>query len=175
MDRGAWKSIARGVAKSWTWLSNKRFHFLCILSTFSWSLLLLLGLYYFCPLLCSSLHEMFLWYPQFSWRDLWSSPFCCFPLFLCLEEGLLVSPCCSLELCIQLGIPFPFSIAFCFSSFLSSLQSLLTQPLCLLASLLLWNGFDHCLLYSVTTSVHSSSGNLFTRSNPLNLFVTSSV
>ena len=68
------------VVKSRTWLSNKRFHFLCILSTFSWSLLLLLGLYYFCPLLCSSLHEMFLWYPNFLEEI---SPFCCFPLFLC--------------------------------------------------------------------------------------------
>jgi len=31
------------------------------------------------------------------------------------------SPCCSLELCIYLGISFPFSLAFCFSSFLSYL------------------------------------------------------
>ena len=34
-----------------------------------------------------------------------------FALFI--EEGLLVSPCHSLELCIQLGIPFYFSFAFC--------------------------------------------------------------
>ena len=37
------------------------------------------------------------------------------------EEGLLVSPCYSLELCIHLGEPFPFSLAFRFSSFLSYL------------------------------------------------------
>ena len=36
----------------------------------------------FCPLSCQSLHEMFPWYLQFSWRDLLSFPFHCFPLFL---------------------------------------------------------------------------------------------
>ena len=37
------------------------------------------------------------------------------------EEGLLVSLCCSLEICVQLNILFPFSLTFCFSSFLSYL------------------------------------------------------
>ena len=32
------------------------------------------------------------------------------------EKGLLVSLCYSLELCIQVSIPFPLSLAFCFSS-----------------------------------------------------------
>ena len=36
---------------------------------------------------------------------------------LVTEEGFLVSPCCSLALCIQMGISFLFSFAFCFSSF----------------------------------------------------------
>ena len=36
-----------------------------------------------------------------------------FALFM--EEGLLVSPCYSLELCIHLGDPFPLSLAFRFS------------------------------------------------------------
>ena len=36
------------------------------------------------PLLCPSLHEMFPWYLQFSWRDLQSFPFYCFPLLLCI-------------------------------------------------------------------------------------------
>ena len=35
---------------------------------------------------------------------------------LLIEEGLLVSPCYYQELYIQLYIPFPFSLAFCFSS-----------------------------------------------------------
>ena len=37
------------------------------------------------------------------------------------EEGFLISPCCSLELCIQMGISFLFFFAFCFSSFHSYL------------------------------------------------------
>ena len=37
------------------------------------------------------------------------------------EEGLLTSPCSSLEFCIQMGISFLFSFAFCFSSFHSYL------------------------------------------------------
>ena len=32
------------------------------------------------------------------------------------EEGFLLTPCYSLELCIQMGISFLFSFAFCFSS-----------------------------------------------------------
>ena len=36
--------------------------FLCILATFSWYLLVLLGPYHFCPLLCPSSHEMFPWH-----------------------------------------------------------------------------------------------------------------
>ena len=37
------------------------------------------------------------------------------------EESFLISPCYSLELCIQMGISFLFSFAFRFSSFLSYL------------------------------------------------------
>ena len=40
---------------------------------------------------------------------------------LIIEEGFLISPCYSLELCIQMGISFLFSFAFSFSSFLSYL------------------------------------------------------
>ena len=40
---------------------------------------------------------------------------------LITEEGFLISPCNSLELCIQMGISFLFSFAFCLSSFLSYL------------------------------------------------------
>ena len=50
-----------------------------------------------------------------------------FIVFLCLfalitEEGFLISPCYSLELCIQMGISFLFSFAFRFSSFHSYLE-----------------------------------------------------
>ena len=40
---------------------------------------------------------------------------------LIAEEGFLVSPCYSLELCIQVGVSFLLSFAFSFSSFLSYL------------------------------------------------------
>ena len=40
---------------------------------------------------------------------------------LITEEGFLISPCYSLELCIQTGVSFLFSFAFSFSSFLSYL------------------------------------------------------
>ena len=47
------------------------------------------------------------------------SHFIVFLYFLALiaEEGFLISSCYSLELCIQMGISFLFSFAFCFSSF----------------------------------------------------------
>ena len=69
---------------------------------------------------------------------------------LIAEEGFLISPCYSLELCVQIGISFPFSFAFGFSSFHSYLQCLLRQPFCFYAFLFLGNGLDPCLLYSVT-------------------------
>ena len=40
---------------------------------------------------------------------------------LITEEGFLISPCYSLELCIQMGISFLFSFAFRFPSFHSYL------------------------------------------------------
>ena len=40
---------------------------------------------------------------------------------LIMEKGFLISPCYSLELCIQMGISFLFSFAFRFSSFHSYL------------------------------------------------------
>jgi len=40
---------------------------------------------------------------------------------LITEEGFLISPCYSLELCIQTGVSFLFSFAFHFSSFHSYL------------------------------------------------------
>ena len=40
---------------------------------------------------------------------------------LIAEEGFLISPCYSLELCIQKGISFLFCFAFCFFSFLGYL------------------------------------------------------
>ena len=69
---------------------------------------------------------------------------------LITEEGFLISPCYSWELCIQVGVSFPFSFAFSFSSFLSYSYGLLRQPFCLLAFLFLRDGFGHCVLYGIT-------------------------
>ena len=66
------------------------------------------------------------------------------------EEGLLFSPCYSLEFYIQMGLSFLFSIAFSFSSFASYLKGLLKQPFCLCGFLFLGDGFEYCLRYSVT-------------------------
>ena len=76
----------------------------------------------FLSFLSPSLYEMFPWYLSFLEEISSLSPSIVFLYFFALftEEGLLISPCCSLELCIQLGVSSPFSIAFCFSSFLSS-------------------------------------------------------
>ena len=49
-------------------------------------------------------------------------------LSVLVEEGFLISPCYSLELCLQMGIYFFFSFAFHFSSFHSYLKGLLRQP-----------------------------------------------
>ena len=119
---------------------------LCTLATASWYLLLLLG-----PLLCPSLHELILWYLKFSWRSLvfsiLFSPLYFFALIT--EKAFLISPCYSLELCIQVGISFLFSFALSFSSFFSYLYGLLRQSSCLFVFLFLGDGLDHCLLYNV--------------------------
>ena len=82
--------------------------FLCILAISSWCLLLLLGLCCFYPLLCPSLHEIFLWYLQFSWRDL-IFPFLLFSsIYLhCSLKKAFLSVCYSLELH-SVGYIFPF-------------------------------------------------------------------
>ena len=90
------------------------------------------------------------------------------------EKGFLISPCYSLELCILLGISFLFSFAFHFSSFLSYLKGLLGQPFCLFAFIFLGDGFDHCLLYDIR-NLPPQFFKQSIRSNPLNLFVTSTV
>ena len=73
-----------------------------------------------------------------------------FPYFYAVitEEGFLISPCYSLELCIQMGIAFLFSLASHLSYLHSYLYGLLRQPLCLFAFLFLGGGLDHCLLYN---------------------------
>ena len=101
---------------------------------------------------------------------------------LITEEGFLIFPCYSLEVCIQTGISFLFSFAFGFSSFHSF--SLLFTAFCKAS----WDNhfaFLHFFFLGMVlipvsctmswTSTHSSSGTLSIRSNPLNLFLTSTV
>ena len=53
--------------------------------------------------------------------SLWHSIVLIYFFALITEESFLISPCYSLELCIQMGISFLFSFAFLFSSFHSYL------------------------------------------------------
>ena len=72
--------------------------------------LLLLGPYNFCPLLCPSLHEIFHWYLFLKEISSLSHSIVFLYFFaLITEEGFLISPCFSLELCLQMGISFLFS------------------------------------------------------------------
>ena len=149
---------------------------LCILSISSWSLLSLLGslLFLFFIVLIFGWNVPLI-YPIFLKRSL------VLPLLLSLvyfyalfiKEDLLVSPCYSLECCIScmyLSLsPFLFtsllSSAICKSSSDNHLAFLLFfflgMVLFVASCTILW------------TSMHSSLDTLFTRSNSLNLFVTS--
>jgi len=70
------------------WLSGSLKPFLYSSSVYSFHLFLISSAsvrsLHFCPLLCPSLHEIGPWYLTFSWRDFWSFPLYCFPLFLCI-------------------------------------------------------------------------------------------
>ena len=91
------------------------------------------------------------------------------------EEGFLISPCYSLELCIQMGISFLFSFAFSFSLFSTTCKASSDNHFAFL-----YFFFSGIVLIPASctmsqTSVHSSSDILSIRSNPLNLFVTANV
>ena len=125
---------------------------LSILATSSQPLLLLLGPACFYSSLCLFLHEVFAWYLQFSWSDLWCFPFCSFPLFLCFDHwGRLP------YLCLLFSGTLPsdgcecISFAFPFSSLLSCLQSALRRPFCFYVFLFLGDGFSCRLLYKLRT------------------------
>ena len=92
---------------------------------------------------------------------------------LITEEGFIISPCYSLELCIQTGM---------FSSLLFT--SLLFTAICKASSdshfAFLHFFFKGMVLFTASytksrTSIHSSSGTLSIRYNPFNLFVTFTV
>ena len=94
---------------------------------------------------------------------------------LITKEGFLISPCCSLELCIQMSMSFLFSFAFCFSSFLSYFKASSDNHFAFLDFLFFGMVLIIASCTMSGTSVHSSSGTLSIRSNPLNLFFTATV
>ena len=94
---------------------------------------------------------------------------------LITEEGFLISPCYSLELCIQITISFLFSFAF---------HSLLFSAICKASSdnRFAFLHFFFLGMVLITTScamlhssIHSSPGALSVRANPWHLFLTSTV
>ena len=99
-DGGAWWAVIYGVAQSWTrlkWLSSS------IEPIFAWNVPLV-SLMFFEELSVLFHSIVFLYF-----------------FALIAEEGFLISPCYSLELCIHMLISFLFSLAFHFSSFHSYL------------------------------------------------------
>ena len=76
------------------------------------------------------------------------------------EEGFLISPCYSLELCIQVGIPFLFSFAFHFSSFLAICKASSNNHFSFLHFFFLEMFLITASCTMSWTSVHSSSSTL---------------
>ena len=105
---------------------------------------------------------MFPWYLSFSWWDLYSLPFYCFPLFLCIDPGGKLSKLSLLFFATlhSNGNIFPFSFAFLF--FFSQLFVRPPQttilPYCISFFLGMVLITASCTMSG--TSVHSSSGTL---------------
>ena len=74
-------------------------------------------------------------------------------------KGFLISPCCSLEFCIQIVISFLFSFAFCFS-FLSYFKTSSDNYFAFLHFFFLGKVLITTSCTMLWTSVHSSSGTL---------------
>ena len=79
---------------------------------------------------------------------------------LIAEEGFLISPCYSLELCIQMGISFLFSFAFCFSPIHSYCKASSDNHFAFLHFFFLGMVLITASSTMSCTSVHSSSGTL---------------
>ena len=80
---------------------------------------------------------------------------------LITEEGFLISPCYSLELCIQVGISSLFFLAFSFSSFLSSCKSSSDNHFAFLHFFFLGMVLFLACCTMSRTYVHSSSGTVY--------------
>ena len=88
---------------------------------------------------------------------------------LITEEGFLISLCYSLELCIQMGVSFLSSFAFSFSSFSAICKASSDNHFAFLHFFFLGMVLITASCMMLRTSIHSSSGTLSIRSNPLNL------
>ena len=143
--------VAISFSNAWKWkVKVKSFSRvrLCVTPwTAAYQAQLLLCPYYFCPLLCLSLHEMFLWYLQFSLRDLLSFLFFAFLCFLCNVQLKRLSYLSLLFSKTLHSVGYVFSSSCFLFLFLSQLLffSQLKQPICLLPFNFLWVGFRHCL------------------------------
>ena len=140
---------------------------LCILATFSFYLLLVRSV----PFL-SFIVSIFAWNVSFGISDfleeissLSHSTVFLYFFALIIKESFLISPCYSLELCIPMGLSFLFSFAFSFSSFSAICKASSDNHFAFLHFFFL--GMASCTMS--LTSVHSSSGTLSIKSNPLNL------
>ena len=91
---------------------------------------------------------------------------------LITKGGFLISPCYSLELCIQMGISFLFSLLFASLFFSAICKAFSDKHFAFLHFFFLGMVLITASCTMSQTSVHSSSGTLSIRSNPLNLFVT---
>ena len=135
---------------------------LCILATFSFYLLLVRSV----PFL-SFIVSIFAWNVSFGISDFLEeisslSHSVVFLYFFALitEEGFLISPCYSLELCIQMGISFFFSFAFSFSSFHSICKASSDNHLAFSHFLFLRKVSIPASCTMSWISIHSSSGTL---------------
>ena len=92
------------------------------------------------------------------------------------EEGFLISPCYSLELCIQMGIYLSFSLCFLLLfCFIAIWKASSQSHFAFLHFFFLGMVLIPVSCTMSQTSAHSSSGTLSIRSSPLNQFLTSIV
>ena len=106
-----------------SWLSGSRRSFLYSSSSYSWHLFLISYASVRAMQFLSFIVHIFAWNVPLVSLVFLKRPSIDFLYFFALiaEEGFLISPCYSLELCIQMGTAFLFSFSFNLSSFLSYL------------------------------------------------------
>ena len=119
----------------------------------------------------------FPWYLWFSWRDLYSFSFYCFPPFLCIDHRGRLSYLSLMFFGTFHSDVYIFPFLLCFLLLIFS-QLLVRPPQTVILLICISFSWGWLIPVSCTvsrTSVHSSSGTLSIRSRPLNLFLTSTV